>query len=272
MSDIAWVNQTNHPTATGWASRVVTNGGAAPSDYNVARVSDFCGALDAAGITPLMIDVCIFAPDNLIASITPLINLLGNDPWTNHNFIADDLTVSGLRGDGTSKYLDTGVVANVAFSGTGEGGLSLYNTFADQGSGVDFYAGQSPNFLGMLCCSGGQAFFDCWNNTTSRVSGTPLTYGLGFTSGNRISSSDSKLYTASSVSPFAQIGTLGSVAGATMTENLFLFCNNASGTPGSYTVKRFSFAAIHKGLTSTQCQALYNAVQALRQAFGGGWI
>ena len=272
----AWISGAIHATASDWAARVVTNGGAAVSDNTLAAVSNFCGALDAAAITVLMSAVNVFAPDNLIASITPLIVGVGVDPWTNTNFVAADLSIQGLKGNGSNKYLDSGVVANAAFSGTTEGGISLYNTFATIPTTQSEMAGGSSATVNILLesCSGANAIFNCFSNGNGQVSGaTNLPFGLGFTSGNRTTASAASIYTANSIVAFSALAT----SALTNIQNpqafsIAVFAVNYNAVISRYSGKRLSFAAIHHGLTSAQCQALYNAVQQMRQAFGGGWV
>jgi len=272
----AWISGAIHATASDWAARVVTNGGAAVSDNTLAAVSNFCGALDAAAIRSLMIAVNVFASDNLIASITPLIKDLGNDPWTNTNFVAADLTIQGLKGNGSNKYLDSGVVANAAFSGVTEGGLSLYNTFATIPTTQSEMAGGTSTSANILLesRSGANTIFNCFATGNGQVSGaTNLPFGLGFTSGNRTTASAASIYTANSSIAFSEIVTSALTnPQSPQAFSIAVFAANFSNVISRYSGKRLSFAAIHHGLTSAQCENLYNAVQQMRQAFGGGWI
>lgn len=272
-NDLPWVNLTLHPLASDWAARVVANGGAAPSIFTQIAISNFCGALDAAGITNLMIALSVFSPDSLTAAITPLIKNTGNDPWTNNNFVEGDLTVNGLKADGASKYLNTGEVLTAPFAGN-EGGLSIYNTFVNYSSGLiemGTFNG-SASGIRILADSLGSAAFDCWNAAGGRLSGTPLTYGLGFISGSRTAASLSTLYTASSTQAFGSAGTNVNAQSAVTIPSCYVFCSNNNGVASTFSYKRLSFAAIHHGLTSVQTEALFRAVQALRQQLNGGYV
>lgn len=270
----AWISAPIHATASDWAARVVTNGGAAVSNNTLAAVSNFCGALDAAAIRSLMIAVNIIAPDNLIAATTPLIVDSGNDPWTNTAFVAADLTVQGLKANGSTKFLNTGVIPSVSFVVNTDGGLTAYNTFAD----VTASAGEMGSSTGatqdlvLYVDTSNTAVLDSYNSTTARVtSNTPLTFGLGFTSGNRVGA-NANIYAASSTQAFGSIGNVAAAGGTLPAIAIFTGALNQSGVAASFSRKRLSFAAIHHGLSSAQCQNLYNATQALRIALGGGWI
>ncbi len=272
MSNIAWLSATTHPLASDWAARVVVNGGAAPSNNTVNAISNFCGALDYATVTPLLIAANVFAPDDLIASITPLIVGIGLDPWTNNNFVSSDLSVNGLKGNGLNKYLATGVAPLSAYSSINDGGITLYNTFADDASPTDCFCGNgSTVFFGLTCDTLGNAQFYSHNAAGAVIVSTNLSYGLGFSSGNRTSATSSNIYTANSYTAFSSIGSIAASGGSLSNQNLVVFARNY-GTIAGYSLKRFSFAAIHHGLTSSQCQALYNAIQTLRQNLGGGFV
>lgn len=273
----AWLTAATHATADDWAARVVTNGGAAPSANTVAAVSNFCGALDAAGISVKMMLVNVFAPDNLIASITPLYKVFGNDPWTNNNFVAADIGVHGLKGNGTSKSLNTGAIPTTIFSGSSvQGGISLYNTFPDLGTGFDFNViDAAANYFGLSCSNAGNSIGTIWNNTAGQgqLSVPGLMLGLGFVSASRVSTSSMNLYAANSINAFSSLGSSATTGGSVPTvQTLYAFARNNNGTIGVWSGKRLSFAAIHSGLTSGETQALFNAVQQMRQAFGGGWV
>ena len=270
----AWLTATIHATASDWSTRVQANGGAAPSANTLAAVSNFCGALDAAAISIKMMLVNVFAPDNLIASITPLFKVYGNDPWTNANFVAADLTVHGLKGNGTSKSLDTGAIPNTVFSGSAlQGGMSLYNTFPDVGVGADIYVNNVNDSFILYCCNAGNATALIWSIGNGQASATGLPLGLGFTSSSRLSATSMNIYTANSTVAFSSIASIATTLGVPAhTYSIYIFAKNISGTINSWTSKRFSFAAIHSGLTLAETQSLYNAVQQMRQAFGGGWI
>jgi hypothetical protein len=53
---------------------------------------------------------------------------------------------------------------------------------------------------------------------------------------------------------------------------LYLLASNEGGTTAAYYPGRISFAAMSAGLTAADSLALYNAVQALRTALGGGMV
>lgn len=273
---------------SGWSNRVQVNGGAAPSMPTTTSLDVFVNSLKACAIDSLMISVNCFVPDSLIAALTPLY-VFGNDPWTNHNFVAGDLTLNGLIGDGATKYLDTGMVpANFNNSFAGAGGWFKY--------GITTY-NVTTNNLGEYACGATDGVLD--NLIVHSISGTgfsqfycPAGPGanaaiqvanalwVGYLSGNCTAygttegSHDAKIYEASSTVPHVQIGSnvVNSLAVTNQTFSLFCFGENSIGLPVNLSSKRLSFLAIHQGLTAAQSLCFYNAVQALRVAFGGGFV
>ena len=251
-----------------WANQVVTNGGARPSAGTISAADTFWNSIKSAGLDSLMISVNIIAPDNLIAATTPLYSTTGNNPWTNNNFVDGDLSVNGLIGNGSSKWLDTGVATNGL--NTNSVGLSFY-AYDSQTSGYEGDAGATNGgainaYLGTadIC------YWDCWNTGGGRIHNN--NFIKGFFLYNRDSSTTSQIYSANSGNGWtafasgtgqSSIGTSGDVGSTT----IGFWRQNGNG----YSGKTFSFCAVHSGLTSTQGQNLYNAVQALRVALGGGY-
>jgi hypothetical protein len=111
-----------HPDALDWATRVTTNGGTFTSN-TLAAVSTFCASIERAGIRDRFYRLNLFCGDQLAAALVPLYraesstaSVRGNATDTNNNFVAADFnntgSASGLAGNGTSKFLNTGVNAN----------------------------------------------------------------------------------------------------------------------------------------------------------------
>jgi hypothetical protein len=107
--------QTTHPDAADWANRVRANGGTV-SGTTLAAVDRFCKAIVAAGIRDRFYRLNLFAGTGLTACLVPLYRgpSLGGTQYggttdTNVNFVSGDYAEStGLTGDGTGKYLNTG--------------------------------------------------------------------------------------------------------------------------------------------------------------------
>jgi hypothetical protein len=250
-------------------------------------MNTFAIALVNASIDTLMQSICCFVPDNLTAAITPLYKTVGLDPWTNTAFVAGDLTINGLLGNGSTKLLDLGVLSTTAWANTGNninagtsGGITLYNFTL--GSGFVDFGSQSASPSAELACYivfqpgvDDHTYFDFSNNSTGRCSFVNAGW-TGFTSFNRTSAVASAIYKANSVTPFVQGATdVNNVTGIAMPSTQTMCCfgyKTAAGVATPNSNRRLSFAGIHLGLTSTQAQSLFNAVQALRTALGGGFV
>jgi hypothetical protein len=260
--------------ATNWSARVVTNGGAAPSGATVTAISNFCDALDAASLTAQMIAVNVFAPDSLIAAITPLIKNFGIDPWTNNNFVAGDLTVNGLVGDAATKYLETGVIPDAAFPSADSCGISAYVSVNGAINGWEagaFGVSQTTTWLGFA--TNYAASVELFAFTAgAQVAATGL---AGFYAMNRISHTDTRSFFANSSNAFAQIGATDATPAGIIPDinTILVFCvKSTAGNPFQFTDHDLSFIAFHQGLSAADSLALYNAVQALRTALGGGMV
>lgn len=264
-------------TVTDWVRRVVVNGGATPSAATQAAMATLNSSLVSAGVASKMLSACVFVPDSLIAATTPLYKTLGNDPWTNNGpFVANDLTIGGLRGNGSTKYLDTGVVTDSLTPS--DFGFSLYcsesSLVAAAGAcemGMNTNSVAADNLYFQFDQTGG--FFDSGNQTTNRLAGDNTMF-LGFLSGNRTGGTNATIYRANNVSGFSTLATSNTLSIGTQVsgQSILCFCTKNPGpTPAQFSGKRLSFASIHTSLNSTQAQALYNAVHACRVSLGGGY-
>lgn len=257
--------------AGSWASRVQVNGGAAVSGSSVTALTTFWNALYTGGIDTKMKAVMCFAPDNLTAALTPLYKTVGNDPWTNSGGIFDssDLTVNGLVGNGVNKYLKTGISGLAAYLSVNNCGFSIYNSTAATSTQIEFGCSITSDHMYMaIDYVGIGAIFDCWTNTTPRLQVANTGY-TGFLSGNRTSSTSVRIDGANSTLPYTTKVSLAITAGALTNDEFYAFAINPVQV---WTSKRISFMAIHDGLSVGEGTALFNAIQALRTAFGGGFV
>jgi hypothetical protein len=109
---------TTHPEAQVWRNAVIANGGSV-SGSTLKAASDFCKSIDQAGIRSKFRRLNLFCGDSdasLVAVRVPLYRgesrtgtQYGNTLDTNVNFVQGDYAeATGLTGNGTSKYLNTG--------------------------------------------------------------------------------------------------------------------------------------------------------------------
>lgn len=159
-----------HPEANAWRTAVVANGGSV-SASTMKNVSKFCADIDAAGIRDKFYRLNLFCGTGLNAALVPLYRgasrtgtQYGNTTDTNNGpFVSGDYvetgSTGGLQGNGTSKYLNTGLEMN--FTTPRNIHLAAYvsnwnssNNAAMIGADTDG-DGQSPRFLQGLVSFGG---------------------------------------------------------------------------------------------------------------------
>jgi|ERR1035441_1355448 hypothetical protein len=259
-----------HTKVQDWAVRVVRNGGSLPSGNTQLALSNFMTGMDETGLTTKMKSVMCYAPDNLIASITPLIKTFGVDPWTNHNFIVGDLTINGLAGNASNKYLQTGFNTNM-YNNSGNCGLTLYNTTLGSGTNqIDFGCSVVTNhmFMAIFYPTLG-LIFDCLTNTSPRLQllDSQSTW-TGFLCGNRTSATICRVDAANSTTPYFTKVSQTNATGAGTNDEMYAFTINPT---QAYSSKRFSFMALHDGLSFSDGNNFFNLVQNMRKQIGGGF-
>lgn len=282
------INETSppayNPIVVNWQNRVVNGGGSSPSITTLNILNTFYNGLVSNGIASLMVNVNCFVPDSLQAALTPLIATSGNgsstgtntNSWVNTNFVSADLSINGLKGDGSTKYLNSGVIPSNCL-GAQSAGVTIYNAFSEISTNVDaavYSGGTQGQLLLILNYTGPGAFFDVYSDSSGRINGSAaLAGGVGYTSGNRTNSTTSYLYKATSaISHVAIAGPGGTNVGSAPTKELTFYCYNNNGSMTQFVAKQFSFAAVHFGLTEAQSSALFNLVQAMRTSLGGGYV
>jgi len=273
-----------HPEARDWATRVTANGGTVSSN-TLAAVSKFCASINAAsGLRAAILRLNLFCGNSdasLNAVRTPLYRgaslggtQLGNAMDTNVNFVEGDYQETGsgggLKGNGSTKYLNTGFNQNLLSSQTNThlsfSGTSLETSGDRFAIGAYRFPGDAaglPELLSLdVHTTGGRAFRSTGNSTVAVA--TPGASDSHFI-GTRTSGSLSTVYRAgSSTATNTTTVTPSGVARA-----FFVFAgNNTSGTPEAFSAGRFRMYSIGDGLTAAQALAFSNAVIAFNTALG----
>lgn len=253
---------------TAWEARVIANGGADPVG-SVPAATTWYNALVAAGIDTLMKDVNFFAPDSQIACLTPFFVTDTANLWTCIDI--QSVTVNGLA-EGVNGPVNAGGVFPSYYT-TSTAGLTWY--------------GQQPggNALGAAQFGVGtaltRAMFQYTNQSTCYqwpangiTMANPFAANeFAFITSNRTGLGAFDVYRANGNVPFATGGNNAAASGLAPAGGT-LKTGSLAGNPFFYNFSAtyvHSFFAAHLGLTSAQAQALFNATQALRQAFGGGF-
>lgn len=197
--------------------------------------------------------------------------VLCNDPWTNFNFVSGDLTVNGLVGNGSTKYLATNFTTAPGATSMWpytNGGHTIYVHTNAAASASEAESGYNSSLHGISFrvnhTDGGGCTYPQFNSNSSAVIPSP---GTGYYSINRLGD-NLKLFHARSDSSHAAKQDLTHAAA----DYTFVYYVDLFRMSTLYTTKRLSFGAVHAGLTESESQSFYNAIQALRTALGGGYV
>jgi hypothetical protein len=263
--------QVANADAQNWINRVYANGGAVTSS-TAAAVNTLCDSLDASGVRPLMYRMGIFAGTGLNAALVPLYRgpslggtQYGNTTDTNVGpFVSGDYAETGasggLVGNGTSKYLNTGLNANSI--GT-EGHAAIYHraSIANAGAAMLRVSDGASHIFGLDYSTGVANMRGFWGSTG--------TVAFGSTSGGlhtvtRRSATDLEYYRTG-----GSVGTqTTSVTPTAPAQPFYVFASNQNGTPGIYSAANLQAYSIGLSMTASQVAAYYTAMQACQNALG----
>lgn len=265
-----------HPEAAAWRSAVVANGGSV-SASTLKAVADFCKSIDAAGIRDRFYRLNLFAGTGLSACLVPLYRgqsrtgtQYGNTTDTNNGpFVSGDYAETGasggLKGNGSTKYLDTGLAGNTFTAGDRH--CSAY---------WNANAGLTGNrvFIGNSDTTSTAAWFDIHSRFTNAGSEAQITqnYGLSHTSANRHQlaqyngATSAVSYSDGGDKKTRDAFPLGSPTASST--NWFIFSINPSLFGGVKSDARICTYSIGLSMTDANALAFYNAVHAFQTALG----
>jgi len=268
-----------HPEAAAWRSAVVANGGGTPSATTMRAVSKFCADIDAAGIRDRFYRLNLFAGTGLNACLVPLYRgtsrtgtqLGGTTDANNGPFVSGDYTETGasggLVGNGTSKFLDTGLA------------LDALPTVATMHLATWIRPGTVTTvqrLIGAINSAATQQFYQdrrpAANGGDVGIIGGAAGAGDGASgsdAGNvmfvhsRISSTSMTFY-RNGVSQASQTASITPTAFAS---NIYVFAENRQGTGAlTFANRRLAFYSIGNGLTGAQVTSFYNALNTFMGA------
>jgi len=271
-------SRATHPEALNWATRVTANGGTV-SGTTLAAVSTFCAAIDSAGLRDRFYRLSLFCGDQLAAALVPLYlaesstaSARGNATDTNVNFVSGDYGLgTGLRGNGSTKHLNTGYAANT---------LAANNSHLSAGilEAQTFAFGDDRTIMG------------AWNGSESVFEMRALDLGGGVpsvsaftrfgTTSERFGDSVASLSLAAGniLCAWPSMYRNGVASGATATTSfdfpaavsVFVFALNFNNTGGplNRTNARLGYYSIGATMTGSQAAAFSNAINAFYSAVG----
>jgi hypothetical protein len=240
-------------------------------------VSKFCESIDRqSGLRAAILRCNLFCGNNLEACLVPLYraaslsaSVIGNTTDTNNNFVSGDFGSSGLKGNGSTKWLNTGFASS---------SLGNVNAAHMSASGTSIETSGDAAFLGAYTATNFATLFtlDAWSSGNGgRIMRSGLA-GTGYAKltalnadeshfiGQKTSNTNYELYrsgTSSATANGGGTGTSSSIA-------IGIFCLNTNTTPAAFSAARMRMYSIGNSLTAAQALAFSNAVAAFNTALG----
>jgi hypothetical protein len=262
-----------------WLGRVLSAGGQRPSKRTFAANDEFWKSLINAGIDSKVKVANLFAPDDLPTAKTPLIQGPGSATWVEGAtaWVAGDLTIAGLGGTSAGKFFHSGFMPATFMTASSNHGC-LYISVDDVSVGSSDYGTNDGTGLNDFNIS------THWtdNHTYAYNYAQPQLLDAGIISAgaltgyfcvSRTANNRVDLYYANSTNAQAS-KTNNTVVNAVVpsaVNDLYVFALNNNGTPIQFSRKRLSAATFGLGLTATESQALFTAIQNFRITIGGGF-
>jgi len=265
-----------HPEAAAWRTAVIANGGTV-SATTMGGVNRFCLSIESAGLRDRFLRLNLVCGNSLLAALVPLYlgqsrtaTQLGNTTDTNNNFVSGDYTeATGLQGNGSTKYLITGV--NASNLNRNSTHLGVYGTnLGDASTGYGSLAGARDGTANNLIQLDGKnsnvavnRFFSSAANSVV-VAGSPAATG-GHVIGVSASSTDLRVYVAGSSTG---ITATDRTSGLLIAQPIYIFANNFNGSPSDHSAMRCRAYSFGIGMTAAQVLAFYNALQTFQTSLG----
>lgn len=261
---------TTDADAAAWATAVLANSGTY-SASTLSAVSTFVKSAKASGYWDKLTRVNLFCGDQLAAALVPLKVGGGGTTDTNVNFVSGDYSEStGLTGNGSTKYLKTGLLANALTANDTH--LALYNLSSSTGATNDLVmgamalggAGDRISLAGPF--SDAKVYSDQYNTVAGRVSsGAAIGTPYGFVVGSRTAADAHAAYRAGSL-----LSSNTTTGGALPAFEIYVFAWNDGGSAAEFGAHAAGAYSIGSGLTSSDVTAYNTHMEAFQDALGRG--
>jgi len=255
-----------------WEVAIIAAGGSL-STYTRTAANAFVRTVKAAGLWDklYMADLC--AGEDLTSMLVRLKVPAGvSRSYTNVNFVAGDYTETGasggLKGNGSSKYLNSGINPSALSYSVSSFGMFAY--VRETGS-----AGTSQATMGCQESATAKNSITGWLNggaiETGVIAGSSTAYAGG--SGTSQTGLFGAVVNGTRQTQFYKNGeTLGAAADAAsdvfFNGNIFCHAVNINGTPGAYASRRISSKFVASGMSTAEVAAFYASVLAFETALG----
>lgn len=251
-----------------YIARQKANGGSGCTAATKFYVNQFILKLKDTGVWPNISRCNILAGPDIQSAMTPLKVGTSANAIETYNFVSGDYSqATGLQGNGTTKYMRTGLTPANAGITAGSGHLIAYMNTQSVGSGarvmVGVQSGPNTHFSQLYADSssgnlGGRIGDNSGNSTVTILN------RLGFLSINAQSSLMDFTYNSKSL-----LNTPVSTSGSLTALEYYVMARNENGTSaGLYNDGRMCFYSIGLGLTRQQLVDYRFAVQRLEANLG----
>lgn len=266
---------------TDWAQRVVNNGGPRPTALEITTMETYRRTLIDLGLTNSIYTLCIHSiTSSVIGASTPLIKNRGSDPWINTGFGATNLNVDGLKGDGSTKCLDTGLAAsdNNAYSNSFLVGLSMVVTESDSNrASVNMGARTADGNKNLLLLvssggSGGRTEFYTAGLGGDQFIITNDFVRVGYISANvrtNAGLTNQTIYIASPLEPHRVFATEEYDRPDPPGGNIVVFGNKFGSTNNISSAQRIAMSCVHFPWTQVQSSNFWWATKTCLESLGG---
>lgn len=248
-------------------ARQKVNGGAGCSVTTKFFVNAFIRRLKDTGVWPQISRCNIFVGPDIQSAMTPL-KVGGGNSIETYNFVSGDYSeATGLQGNGTSKYMRTGLTPSAAGMTVNDGHLACYMNVASSGAGAIVDIGVKSDTSTRFS----QLYHNALNlvgriGTNSGDSQYTVPTRLGWASVNAISSKMNFAYNGKSLfQPSVEVSTGGALASL---EYYVCARNELGSATAFYSNGRYCFYSIGLGLTKQQISDYRDAVQRLQSNLG----
>jgi hypothetical protein len=271
-----------HPEAASWRTRVIDNGGGTPSAATMRALSTLCSDIDKAGIRSKIYRMNMFVGPSLNAALVPLYRAESRTATVRGNTVDQSLgspsfdsvdynetgASSGLKGNGSSKYLNTGINGNT---------LNGDNLHLGWGLRATQTGGQAYKALGGVFDNSVNSYDTLVRRSDAAlcsVFGNPATVDSAARAGQAVQLSS--LAVGDLVMAYPSFYRNGAVAGTSATTSgnypsahaisVFALFNGGTSAAGNHTDARMNWYSIGLTMTSGEVLSFYNAIAAFNTA------